>query len=204
MRRYELPMDEFLTKLKNVLTLNNISTLWVCEEFNGLNMTYMPGFFCDSTVEAAINVRDFLAEYSMTKKLNIPCCVVADELKSALSQIYREGKFYSNLNDVSSYGKCSGIKLQDNQFLSGFRSRLEKLGIEHVWVQGMFNGEKLPGMMYHLDTYTFPWSLCEYVDPYADNDEVYSDVRSYCMATNHLVPEDLNLIYDNGVFYEGR
>lgn len=204
MRRYELPMDEFLTRLKNVLVLNSITKLWVCEEFNGLNMSYMPGFFCDGSVSAVINVRDFLAEYSMTKKLNIPCCVVTEDIKSALYCVYEDGKFYSALSDVVNYGKCSGIKLQDNQFLSGFRSRLKELNIDHVWVQGMFNGEKLPGMMYHLDTYTFPWSLCEYVDPYSDNDEVYSDVRSYCMATNHVVPEDLNLIYDRGTFYEGR
>lgn len=204
MRRYELPMDDFLRHLKSVLVLNNVKHLWTCEEFNGVNMSYMPGFFCDGSTEAAENIMVALKEDKYTRKLDIPCCTITERESNGLYEVYSDGKFYSALNDITDYGNCSGVVLEDNEFLVGFRERLKAIGAEYVWVQGRFTGEKLPGVMYNIDSYNVPWSMCEYVDPYADNDEVYSDVRSYCVSTNHTVPTMLNLIYNKGVFYEGR
>ena len=206
MRRYEIPFDDFLRAFMYLLMARKVKHLWTLEEFNGYDGGHMPGFFCDGDAEAAKDIMVFLRERlrSDAAKKEVACACITEDMAIGLNCVYDNGKFYSALKDIEDYGPCSGKVLQDTEFLVGFRERLQKCGAEHVWTVGFFDGTKLPGMIYDIDSYVSPEELDNYVDPYADDPRVYSDVRSYCYATRRCVPLRGNLIYKDGVFYEGR
>lgn len=203
MRKYELPMDEFLTKFKRIAILSGVSRIWSYGEFNGLDVTRFEGFFCDGNDAACVRLTEFLQNDSLLRGYGLhPVCASIRLINdNTVNLIYDEGKFYSALNDVESWGTRAPVELKMNSFLSGFAERLKSAGIDKVWTTSAFYGEKDPGIVYLVDSYTAPYTLDDYVDPYAENDYVYSDSRSYCMPTQHLVPNRGNLIYVDGKFY---
>lgn len=204
MRRYELPLDQFLIALKKVLNIYGVKHLWSYGEFNGFSAMNMSSMFCDSNAEAAKAVTDFFSSYDgfHLMKVKPVCALISSDIKPLLNEVYVDGKFFSALKDADSLGICSGVVLSDNNFLTGFRDRLKACGVDYVWVDCSFDGEKKPGVFYNVDSYEVPWSLCEYVDPNVDIPDVTSDDRSYCIPTRHIIQSDMNLIYDKGVFYK--
>lgn len=206
MRRYEIPLDDFLRPFMYLLIARKVKHLWTLEEFNGYDSEHMPGFFCDGDGKAAKDIMEFLRDRldSDSIKKDVACACITEDMATGLNCVYDNGKFYSALKDIEDYGPCSGKVLQDNDFLIEFRKRLQDCGATLMWVDGYFDGTKVPGAWYYIDTYSVPDGMDDFVDPYADNPRVYSDVRSYIMSTKHRVPEYANLVYKDGVFYEGR
>lgn len=59
-RRYEIPLDDFLRQFKYFLMAMDVKHLWTAEELNGYNRVPMPGFFCDGNAGVAEDIMEVL------------------------------------------------------------------------------------------------------------------------------------------------
>ena len=88
-----------------------------------------------------------------------------------------------------------------SSYLVGFKNLLERLGVDKVWVDGEFTGERDYGLVFFANV---PMEIANKITNYVDPEDSWlPEMHSY-MLPAYGTETDENIIYEGGKFYANK